>query len=367
MKNWEDIHTDFTEELQEEWKEKGFTYEQTKEWIDIGMTVNDVDYVVWLRDVKQKDTDWVLNNGHDKELRAEFSLPQNKSSEDKVTVFCCQHTQKAHELVKDAFSQISNQSPNDTGRKGRVFTNFFNKSRLNNAIDDYKCWMVKASEYLREAENEMRTCNCAEKKENENLSLQEQLKISESNEWKKDEKLEKLNQSFENLQIEKIEKETQLVNTQNQLESKEKQLKNLTTKHEKKLKGKNNEISCLKGFLKNSEEEVLNQKISSKQGELDRLVNKLKVNEELVWKLSDAYEELINSSQKNERKSIRNAESNIRKIKQEIKQKKEVDFDDLNRVYDLCEEVIRLKLQREELREEQQYEVKQEFPFRRFY
>lgn len=36
-KDWKGIHPDFTEELQKEWEERGFTYEETKEWIKIGL------------------------------------------------------------------------------------------------------------------------------------------------------------------------------------------------------------------------------------------------------------------------------------------------------------------------------------------
>lgn len=36
MDNWEDISPDFTEELEQEWKNFGFTYKQTEEWIEKG-------------------------------------------------------------------------------------------------------------------------------------------------------------------------------------------------------------------------------------------------------------------------------------------------------------------------------------------
>ena len=73
MPNWKDIHPDFTEELAREWEEKGFSYEEVKEWIDIGLTVNDADYVEWLKNVKKVGVDWVLNNyDENKELKRRY-------------------------------------------------------------------------------------------------------------------------------------------------------------------------------------------------------------------------------------------------------------------------------------------------------
>ncbi|MCE8159244.1 MAG: protein kinase [Candidatus Moeniiplasma glomeromycotorum] len=73
-KDWQYIHRDFTPELKrkKEWEEQGFDYEQTKEWIDIGMEPEDIDYCVWLRDIRKVNPEWVLNYGDDKKLREEY-------------------------------------------------------------------------------------------------------------------------------------------------------------------------------------------------------------------------------------------------------------------------------------------------------
>ena len=72
MTNWTDIHPNFTSELQKEWEVKGFSYGETKEWIDIGLTVNDAEYAHWLKETKKVDSDWVHNYGDDEELREEY-------------------------------------------------------------------------------------------------------------------------------------------------------------------------------------------------------------------------------------------------------------------------------------------------------
>jgi len=55
MVNWKDIHQDFTPELQKEWENKGFSYEQTQEWVKAlkdFFEVTDYDFCAWLRDKK---------------------------------------------------------------------------------------------------------------------------------------------------------------------------------------------------------------------------------------------------------------------------------------------------------------------------
>ena len=52
MVDWKDIHPDFTEELQVEWKTKEFRYRQTKNWINVGLNLTDANYAWWLRVVK---------------------------------------------------------------------------------------------------------------------------------------------------------------------------------------------------------------------------------------------------------------------------------------------------------------------------
>jgi hypothetical protein len=72
MVNWKDIDINFTTELQKEWENKGFRYEECKDWIGIGLGVNDVEYAYWLKEIKKVDTDWVHNYGDDEQLREEY-------------------------------------------------------------------------------------------------------------------------------------------------------------------------------------------------------------------------------------------------------------------------------------------------------
>ena len=49
IRNWQEIHPDFTEEMQKGWEDRGFNYEECKEWIDAGLKPEDYDFCVWLK------------------------------------------------------------------------------------------------------------------------------------------------------------------------------------------------------------------------------------------------------------------------------------------------------------------------------
>lgn len=69
---WQNIHRDFNEELINQWENKRFTYEQTREWIDIGLSVNDANFCAWLKNTKRLTPEWCLNHGDLNFLRKEY-------------------------------------------------------------------------------------------------------------------------------------------------------------------------------------------------------------------------------------------------------------------------------------------------------
>jgi serine/threonine protein kinase len=78
MANWKEIHPDFTEELQKEWEDKGFSYEECKKWIEVGLTTNDTNFTSWLKDIKKLLPENLLNNTEElKGLRGEFNSIKN--------------------------------------------------------------------------------------------------------------------------------------------------------------------------------------------------------------------------------------------------------------------------------------------------
>ena len=57
MVNWKEHDNpflDFTEEITQEWIEKGFDKEKTKEWLNIGLKVVDANYAWWIKNIKKK-------------------------------------------------------------------------------------------------------------------------------------------------------------------------------------------------------------------------------------------------------------------------------------------------------------------------
>ena len=79
INNYKDIHRDFTEQLIAEWQEKGFTFNQTADWISIyspqhqTWAINNPYYHAWLRDIKKKDSLWVLNYGDWESLQNQYN------------------------------------------------------------------------------------------------------------------------------------------------------------------------------------------------------------------------------------------------------------------------------------------------------
>lgn len=82
LTKWKNIHHSFTEALIQEWESQGFTWAQTKEWIDIGDSPHDAPFLHWLINTKggnYANPEWWLNYGNPVEnptekeqLREEF-------------------------------------------------------------------------------------------------------------------------------------------------------------------------------------------------------------------------------------------------------------------------------------------------------
>ncbi|KLL02566.1 MAG: hypothetical protein MRERC_1c185 [Mycoplasmataceae bacterium RC_NB112A] len=57
-KNWQDIHPDFTPDLQEEWESRGFGYEEVDTWIKkVSLMPDDADFVYYLKR-QEYTTEW---------------------------------------------------------------------------------------------------------------------------------------------------------------------------------------------------------------------------------------------------------------------------------------------------------------------
>lgn len=72
LKDWRNVHSDFTPKLIKDWRNFGFTLQQTQEWINIGMSVNDAGFCAWLESFKGVKAEWVLNFGDYQQLQNEY-------------------------------------------------------------------------------------------------------------------------------------------------------------------------------------------------------------------------------------------------------------------------------------------------------
>jgi DNA-binding transcriptional MerR regulator len=84
LKRWKNIQQSFTSELIQEWKNLGFTYEQTKNWVETSspsqqeQAIQEPSYYAWLRDIKRVDAEWVLNHGQETDLKKEHQNHQQQ-------------------------------------------------------------------------------------------------------------------------------------------------------------------------------------------------------------------------------------------------------------------------------------------------
>lgn len=72
LEEWQNVHSNFTPKLIKFWRSFGFTLQQTQEWINVGMSVNDAGLCAWLESYKQVNSEWVLNFGDYQELQEEY-------------------------------------------------------------------------------------------------------------------------------------------------------------------------------------------------------------------------------------------------------------------------------------------------------
>lgn len=69
-KLWQEtIHSSFTSELHEDWRDNDFNYQECKRWIKIGLKSNDADFAYWLKNIKGYTTYWISNFGDEEVLR----------------------------------------------------------------------------------------------------------------------------------------------------------------------------------------------------------------------------------------------------------------------------------------------------------
>ena len=78
MVNWQDISSEFTEELAQEWEKRGFSYEEVRDWVNVGLKIEDAGFAEWLQNIKVKKAEWVLSHGNEQELRQEFQQNQRE-------------------------------------------------------------------------------------------------------------------------------------------------------------------------------------------------------------------------------------------------------------------------------------------------
>ena len=86
--DWNNLHLNFTPELIQAWQNHNFTAEQARDWINIhsstdqNQAIQEPEFYAWLRDIKEIDSDWVLNHGNHQSLKQKYQTykRQNQST-----------------------------------------------------------------------------------------------------------------------------------------------------------------------------------------------------------------------------------------------------------------------------------------------
>jgi|SRR6185312_764701 len=205
--------------------------------------------------------------------------------------------------------------------------------------------MIKAKIKLKEADDETKKCNCTEIK---------RLTVSHLEESKK------LQNEFIQFGKEKLNKtENQLINAQNKIENLEvvrTQFNNLRVedvRNREEMKNLRVENKSLKEQLRELKEENVLQKISFKEEKLNRLVFRLDIDDNLIQKLQTVYKLSIYSQFDNSG-DITTAKRNI------LNAAGRENFEEVERICEMCREIAELKVQLQQIRSEQAQE-QQEF------
>jgi hypothetical protein len=89
--NWQNIHPNFSyhewdweTNYKQRWIDKGFTYQQTQDWINIGLTPQDYNFAHFLKNIKNLVPEETLNNYQVESLRNEFREYQQSQQQAQI-------------------------------------------------------------------------------------------------------------------------------------------------------------------------------------------------------------------------------------------------------------------------------------------
>ena len=289
MTNWKNISLDFNEQLQKEWEVRGFDWNQTHDWINIGLQAEDYNFANYLQNNCGRNAETVLNEGNLENLRREY-----------------QEELETQEVISRNIIENETQT---------LFGNF-EETQLQEALSQ--------SLLISQAEQ-------SQNKEEEDPQLQAALLTSP-----------------QAVQIEKLQKEiTSLKNqvfykeiVEEKQQELEKQMQVLTTENGslraelKKVRQQNEE-------LKKQLQSFCNEKTELKRNELEKLIRDIKNkvgDEELVDDWLEAQKEVIQSN---------NAFAQNQLEKMKVKLLKKVSGEEIEKLGQLYRELLELEVRLE--------------------
>ena len=178
MTNWKDIHQNFTPELQKKWEAKGFTAEETKEWIEFGLKPEEADFADWLKKKYNITAEEFLGDDDMEELRSRYKKELEEASEESKE----EEKQNAQDWLnqkypKEERENIKELYINEENLEGDLkiegFANLENLYCYNNKLTDIniskcpklkslRCYNNKLSELDLRKNDQLEEINCSD-------------------------------------------------------------------------------------------------------------------------------------------------------------------------------------------------------------
>lgn len=219
---------------------------------------------------------------------------------------------------------------------------------------DEKSALEKKITKLEEKLESSNSQNIELKKDNTNLekkleNAKEELKLVRAENEKKAGALEiKLDEKSVKIQ----ELNNQLADSKVESNNKETKLQTKIKEQGNELKQKDQEIERLKKREGMSREELLNEKLGSERGSLERFATELKISLEKIHSLSKYHERLFAARKSHNQTNIDAHEENIARTKQELSEK-EVSIVNIQEICQKCEKIAELRWELDQIQQKQ--------------
>jgi hypothetical protein len=201
-----------------------------------------------------------------------------------------------------------------------------------------------------EGEKNVKIAKLEEKSENDNTEKTKLEKRAEDAEKDRDKQVGRL-------EIKVDEKTLKIQNLTDQLTK----LQITGGKKDNEIHQKDEEIRLLKRWARLSREELLDEKQHLKYGKLEVFANQIGINLQQVSDLCRYYERLVHARKNYNQANIETHEDNITRVREGLRQNG-IQIENIQKFCNKCEKIAKMRVEINEIRQQQNYEARQEVP-----